>query len=82
MIYRIVSGHHSLGYCKPVLYAGTYNALVKYPRKRGFKVTPVQLNEKDNMWILGPTAWKPQDKHVLGTIIGETIGPKYYGEKL
>lgn len=58
------------------LFALQYNALVKHPRKRGFKVTPVQLGLKGSQWILGPTAWKPQNKHILGFIVGEVHGPR------
>lgn len=55
------------------------NALVKQPRKRGYKVTPIHLGLKDSKWVGdGPGTWTPQDKHILGAIIGEVQGPRYF----
>lgn len=44
------------------------NALVKRPRKRGFKVTPAYVAEKHGMWVAG-SRWRLQPKHIFGIIV-------------
>lgn len=76
VVYRVVNG---LPYDSESFYNGHINALLRQPRKRGYKVIPSLVGLKDSKWIgAGPGYWTPQDKHILGVIIGEVYGPRHF----
>ncbi len=52
-----------------------WRALVRHPKRRGFKVTICQAYVKDSYWVLGPTNWRPRDSDILGEVVGLVYGP-------
>lgn len=69
--YRVVRNEPMYG-----IAPSDYTALIKQPRRRGYKVTPVVLDLVGSKFVLQNSTWVPQDKHVLGYIVGVVHGPQ------